>query len=200
MNIPPSTLGVNGVDLLMAIIIALVIYIRRGDGIVAELFKLIGVFFTILITLHYYVRFAGFLRAQFFGEEVKAEFFSFCLLSIPIFLTFTFFSNSWSLILRIKSFEVVDRWGNLILSLLRSYFICSMVFLALLITGSDYFVSRAKRSMSSAVFRNAAVEFYKVSYSNLIEKFFPGEQINEKVFRVIGKRSGKARYYIHQLK
>lgn len=190
---PPPLLVINGIDLLMAIIIALAIYFRRRSGIVTDLFKLFGLYCTLLMTLHYYVRLAGFLRAQFFGEEVKAEFFAFCLLSIPIFLTFAFFSNGWSFILRIKSFEVVDRWGNLILTALRSYFICSMVFLALLINGHNYFVSRIKGSVSGAVFRYAAVEIYKVSYFNFIEKYFPGEAINEKVFRVIGTHSGKNR-------
>lgn len=190
---PTSVLGLNGIDLLMAVIIALVVYIRRNDGIVAELFKVFGIVCTVFITLHYYARLADLLSSQFFGRDVPTKCFAFCFLFVLIFVAFTFISSGWSLILRIKSFEVVDRWGNLILSLVRGYIICSMLFLALILSNYDYVASKAKESMSKPLFSNAAVELYKISYSHLVEKFFPGEKINEEVFRLIGKESGKAK-------
>jgi len=193
MNMPTSVLGLNGVDILMVAVIALAIYIRRKDGIVAELFKLFGIFCAIFITLHYYVRFADFLRVQFFGKEVATEFFAFCLLFSVIFLAFVFLSGGWSLILSIKSFAIVDHWGNVVLSLVRGYFICSMIFLALILSGQEFFVSGARKSISGALVSGAAVELYRVSYSNLIEKFFPGERINEAAFKLIGKESGKTK-------
>jgi uncharacterized membrane protein required for colicin V production len=192
MSVPPSIFGLNGIDFLMAIVISLSVYIRRKDGIVAELFKLFGVFCTVFITLHYYVRFADFLRVQFFGKEVSTEFFAFCVLSVLIFLTFAFISSGWSLIVRIKSFEIVDRCGNFVLSLVRGYLICSMIFLALIITGNEYFVSRAKNSVSRTLFQSAAAELYRVTYKNFVEKLFPHERMNGEVFKLIGKESVKA--------
>ena len=193
MNAPITALGFNSVDILIVVIIASAIYIRRKDGIVAELFKLLGIFCTIFITLHYYARFADFLRVQFFGKEAATEFFAFCLLFSVFFLTFAFISGGWSLILKIKSFAIVDRWGNVVLSLVRGYFICSMIFLALILSGQDFFVSRARKSVSNALFSGAAVELYRASYSNLVEKFFPDEEVSEAAFKLIGKESGKTK-------
>jgi len=193
MNISTAVFGINSVDFLMLAVIVLVVYIRRKDGIVAELFKTFGIFCAVFITLHYYARFADLLRAQFFGKEVAAEFFAFCLLFSVCFLAFVLISGGWSLILQIKSFEAVDRWGNRVLSLVRGYLICSIIFLALILSGKDFFVTRARKSASSAVFSGAAVELYRVSYSNLVEKFFPGEKINKAVFKLIAKESEKTK-------
>ena len=193
MNILTFVLSINGVDILMAVVVALAIYIRRKDGIVAELFKTFGVFCTVFITLHYYERFAEFLSVQFFGKEVATELFAFCILFSVVLLTFVFISGGWSLILRIKSFEIVDRWSHMVLSPVRGYFIGSMIFLALILTGQDFFVSRVRKSVSGALFSSGAVELYKMSHSKLVEKFFPGERINEAAFKLIGKESGKTK-------
>ena len=193
MNILTSVLSINGVDILMVVVIALAVYIRRTDGIVAELFKTFGIFCTVFITLHYYTRFADLLRVQFFGKEVTVGLFAFCLLFSVIFLAFVFISGGWSLILRIKSLEIVDRWSHVILSLVRGYFISSMIFLALILTGQEFFVSRAQKSVTGALYAGAAVGLYRVSYSKFVEKVFPGERINEAAFKLIGKESGKTK-------
>lgn len=191
MNVPTSVMGLNGIDLLMAVVIASVVYVRRKDGVVAELVKSFGIFCMVFITLHYYARFAGFLRVQFFGQEVKTEFFAFCLLSASIFLGFAFISSGWSLILRIKSFEIIDRWGNVFLSLIRGYFICSMIFLAMVLSGNDNLTSSAKQSVSRVFLSSAAGELYKATYFNIVKKFFSSEEINAEVFILIEKISGK---------
>jgi uncharacterized membrane protein required for colicin V production len=190
---PTSTLGLNGVDLLMAVILASTVYIRRTDGIVAELFKLFGIFCMVFITLHYYERLADVLRVQFFGKEADTEFVAFGILAVSVFLAFFFISGGWPIILKIKSVEIIDRWGNVALSLVRGYFVCSMIFLALLLSNIDPFVSKTRSSMSSAMFSGGAVGLYRASYSGIIEKFFPGEPVNEEVFKLIGTRSGKSK-------
>jgi len=177
----------------MAVILASAVYIRRTDGIVAELFKLFGIFCTVFITLHYYERFADVLRVQFFGRKADTEFVAFSVLAVSVFLAFVFISSGWPIILRIKSVEIIDAWGNAALSLIRGYFICSMIFLALLMSNIGPFVSKAKSSVSSVMFAGGAVGLYKATYSGIIETFFPGEKINEEVFKLIGKSSGKSK-------
>jgi len=191
MNASTSVMGLNGIDLLMAIVIASVVYIRRKDGVVAELVKSFGIFCMVFITLHYYARFAEFLRVQFFGQEIKTEFFAFCLLSVSIFLGFVFISSGWSLILRIKSFEIIDRWGNVFLSLVRGYFICSMIFFAMVLSGNDALATRAKQSASRVLLSSAAGDLYKATYSKFVKKLFSSEEINVEVFILIEKISGK---------
>ena len=193
MNASTLVMGLNGIDFLMAIVITAVVYIRRKDGVVAELVKSLGIFCMVFITLHYYARFADFLRVQFFGQEVKTEFFAFCLLSVSIFLGFVFISSGWTLILEIKSFEIVDRLVHVVFSLVRGCFICSMIFLALILSRQEFLASRVKKSISGLLLSGVAVEIYRVSYSSLVEKIFPGEKINEAIFELIGKKSGKTK-------
>lgn len=181
------------VDLFMAIIVAAVICMGRKDGIVAEIIKLFGVFCTVFITLHYYVRLADFLRVQFFGKDAETEFFAFTLLAVTVFISFILISKGWSLILDIKSFAVVDRWGRLILSLIRSYFIGSLVFLALILSQHANATPLAQKSVCGFVFRNGAVKLYKVSYSTFIEKYFPSEKINLDVIDLIKEKPEKQR-------
>jgi len=177
--------GINAVDLFMAIIVAAVICMGRKDGIVAEIIKLIGIFFTVFITLHYYVRFADFLRVQFFGKDAETELFAFTLIAVAVSVSFIFITKGWSLILEIKSIAVIDRWGRLIFSLIRSYFVGSMVFLALILSQHATVTPLAQKSVCAILFHNGAVNLYKASYSFLIEKYFPGEKINQDVIELI---------------
>jgi len=180
----------NFVDILMAIVIISVVSISvvsigRNDGIVAGFFKLFGIFCAIFISLHYYVHLAMFLQKSFLGKNAGTEILSYCSLVLLIFLIFAFTTKGWGLILNIKPFAIVDRWGNMALSLTRSYFICSLLFLALLISGSGYSTNEAKKSLSWHLFRKPAVDVYRVSYKALVANIFPDEKINEKIFKLI---------------
>jgi len=81
------------------------ICIGKKGGVVAEFVKLLGISCTIFITLHYYVRFADFLRVQFFGKDASTEFFAFSLLAILIFLIFVIITKGWALILKVNLYR-----------------------------------------------------------------------------------------------
>lgn len=185
MNIYTIAGSLNVVDCLMAIVTVSVIVLGRKDGIVSGLFKLFGILVTVFVTLHTYVHLAGFLQKNFLGKDAVTEIFSYSLVTLSIFAGFICIAKSSDLILKIKSFGVVDRWGNMVLSLLRSCFICSLIFLGLLLSGSGYVTAQAKKSVSWHLFRTPAVEFYRITYKTLVAKIFPGVKINRKILNLI---------------
>jgi len=193
MNMYAAAMNLNAVDVVMAVVMAAIICTGRRGGIVSELVKLFGIFCTIFITLHYYVHFADFLRVQFLGKDASTEFFAFCVLAISVFAIFILVTRGWVLIVRIKLKAAVDRWGGTILALIRSHFTCGLIFVALFLSGHNYATPKAQQSVSRLIFRNAATDLYKLSYVTFIQGFFPGEKMNEDVFKLVAEESGKNR-------
>lgn len=189
VNLYATVSGLNVVDIFVAIILATVIYMGRRAGLIAETIKLAGTFCTIFVSLHYYKRFADVLRVQFFGKEASTEFFAFSLLAIGTFLVFVLISRGWVLILKIKPYEWIDKWGSLGLSLIRGYWLCGLVFFVLLLAEHDYATPRARQAVSGLMFRTAATDLYKTSYAQFVENVFPGERINEEVFQLVAEES-----------
>ena len=186
-----SAMNLNEIDVLMAVVIATIVFIGRKEGLMAGLFKLFGILCVIFITLHYYVHLADFLRAKFFGEKTATEFFAFILLAMPMTLLFILISNGWVLILKVKTLAAIDRWGGVALALVRSYFVCGLLFVALVLSGHSYAAPRAMASVSRAIFGYAAVGFYARIYTSFVQKYFPDDKINEHPFGVIAQEPGK---------
>ena len=82
----------------------------------------------------------------------------------------------------------IDRFGSVVLSLIRSYFTCGLIFFVLLLTNHGYVSSKARQSISRDLFCYIAVDFYRASYSILIEKFFPNEKFNEEAVKLVKKK------------
>lgn len=183
--------NLNTMDFLMAVVMATIICIGVRSGIITEFLKLFGIFCTIFIALHYYERFADFLRVQFFGKDASTVFVAFSILAVLIFVIFTIVSRGWVLILKIKSYPAIDRYGGLFFSLVQSYFTCGLIFFALLLAKHDYATPKARQSMSSVIFRYVAADFYRASYSVLIKDFFPNEEINEEAFKLTVEKAKK---------
>ena len=180
-------MGINIVDILMAMSVAAVIFIGRKEGIVAGIFKLFGIFCSTFVALHYYVRFADFLRVQFFNKDTETEFFAFCLLAIPLVAAFIVICNGWVLILKLKLFALIDRSGGIILALIRSYYVCGLLFFAIVLSGQNFAVPQARSAVSRILFNNVSVGLYEKTYASLIQKFFPHEDMNTHPFWLVSE-------------
>lgn len=192
MDAPATYLNI--IDLFMAIVIATIVFSGARKGIIVEIFKLFGVLFTIFIALHYYTHFASVLKVQFFGKESSPEFLAFSILVVLIFVSFILISQGWGLILKIKISEKVDRYGGIVLSLIRSYFLCGLIFFALILSNHSYISPEARRSISSSIFQYVAIDTYQETYTALIGRFFAKEQRNEAALDlIIGKQEKKKR-------
>ena len=185
MEMHGTIFGLNSIDFLMAFVVAAIVWIRRGDGLVVELVKLLGVVCSVFMALHYYTRFAHFLRVQFFGKEAAADLLAFILLSIPTLLIFFVISRGWDSILGIKTFKLLDCFGNIVLSFVRGYLICGLILLGLILSQHKYATPWAQQSISRLIFPEACVHLYRASYEGFVEKFFPGEPINRTIFTLM---------------
>lgn len=181
----------NFVDLFLAIMIVAIIRSGARKGIIAEVFKLLGISCVIFVTLHYYARFANVLRVQFFGKEASTEFLAFSILGILVFVIFILISKWWVLVLKIKFPEKIDRYGGIVLSLMRSYFACGLIFFVLILAKHEYVSPGARQSVSCHIFRYVAVDFYKATHSVLVEKFFPNERVSEDACSLITTKKEK---------
>jgi uncharacterized membrane protein required for colicin V production len=183
--------NLNTADLLMAIVIVTIVCTGWRCGVIAEFVKLFGILCTTFIALHYYGFFANYLRVQFFGKNASTEFFAFSILAILFSVIFMLISRGWVLILKFKPHAVVNRYGGLFLASLRSYFTCGLIFFGLLLIGHSFATPQAQRSVSGAVFRHVAANFYRASYWTLVANFFPDEAIHEAAFKVTAVKMEK---------
>ncbi len=181
----------NFVDLFMVIVIVAIARSGARKGVIAEIFSLLGIACVTFVALHYCVRFAQTLRVLFFGENASTEFLAFNILGILVFVIFIVINKGWVLILKIKFPEKIDRYGGIGLSLARSYFICGLIFFALLLSNHKYITPEARQAVSCHVFRYVAVDLYKSMHSNLIEPFFPNEKFSEEACHLVVKKKKK---------
>jgi len=188
----------NWVDILIGCIIVRTVYVGRKSGLVPEIFKLIGVFCATFITLHYFVDFGNYLGNRLFFSDGVKEIVAFGLLAFSISLIFTLIREGWLIILKIEPPSFVDKWSGVVLSLIRAYLICGLVWLGLLVAGGKGIVRTTRTSLSSSFFKNTSSNIYKSCYSGFISNLFPHEPINKDVFNIVsgtrkkpGKKSAK---------
>jgi uncharacterized membrane protein required for colicin V production len=182
-----ASVNTNLVDLLMVCIVARGVYIGKKNGFVTEFFKLLGIFFATIITLHYYVRFGNFLSKLLVPVAIQ-EILAYGILAVFITLLFSFIREGWLTILKVQIHDLVDYWGGLFISLIRVYLLCGLTILALIISGQQQLALNAKLSLSGQYLITSLPNIYKTSYTGFINKFFPQEPINNKVFHLKSKR------------
>jgi uncharacterized membrane protein required for colicin V production len=181
----------NVIDFLMIFVIAVTIRSGVRAGIVAEVFRLIGILCTIFVVLHYYVGFADVLRDQLFGEKIATEFLAFSILTIVLVVLFILISKGWVLVLKIDFHKRIDAYGGAVLSLVRSYFVCGLIFFALALAQHQNASPMVWQSASSRIFRYVAIDSYRATYAVLIEKFFPSKELAERAFDPVINKTKK---------
>ncbi len=185
---------INWVDIMIVLFGVRIIYIGIKNGFISELFKLIGVVFAIFITFHYYTQVADFFKDHTGLSENNAGFLSFGLLWAVVTLIFKFIRDGILLIFKIEALSLVDQWGGLLLSILRSALVGSMVLIFLMISNLGYWRSHAGKSFFNPYLIAVSPKIYKATYDGIVSKFFPTEKLNPAGFNleVEKKESGSA--------
>lgn len=179
----------NWIDILMVCIIVRVVYIGFKNGFIIELFKILTIVFAIFITLHYYSRLGYFLSDKFSFIRVSFDVLSFCLLWLLVIGFFKLIRDGVLLLLKIEAHPLFHKWGGLLLGVFRSVMTCSLLFLLLAVIQSNYIVQISKNSFVRPYLNDLAPDIYRGFYDTLITKFFPGEKLNQKVFKLKGFES-----------
>lgn len=184
------SLNVNLLDALLLCVIVRGYYVGSMTGLIAETFRLGSVICSTFIIVHYYPSLAQFLREALFISERVFEFVAFVLWIIITFLIFFFIREGWLLLFKVERKSVFNKWTGAILSLVTSYFVCGLIFLAFVLLNNDFVRQQVESSLSRAVWNKTSGNVYKACYGAVVRPFFPGEQPNPRVMKLIGEPSG----------
>jgi len=173
---------INVVDIIVLCVFVRSIYIGYNQGLMVEFFKMLGIVFATFFSLHYFVSFALFLGKLLplpMDMVVEVAYVTIWIVMVALFAVVR---QGW--MLTFKPFEKTFAYRMLGggLGTVRAAFITGLLFLAIFISSSTFFVRTARSSLSGFYLKDIAVSFYTFSYKNFIVKVFPKEPINEKVF------------------
>lgn len=184
------SLNINLLDALMLCVIVRGYYVGSKTGLIAETFRLMSVICSTFIVVHYYPPLAQFLREQLFISEKVYEFVAFVLWIAVAFLLFFLIREGWLILFKVERKSVFNKWTGGILSLVTSYFVCGLIFLALVLLNNDFVRHQVESSLSRAVWSKTSGNLYKAGYGAVVRPFFPGERLNPQVMKLIEKPPG----------
>jgi len=150
----------------------------RKNTFIVEIFKFAGIVWAAIFAPHYYARFGLFLNKKIYVPLSIQEFVAFTLLVMVSVFMFYVIRKNWLRILEVHEKPLLDRWGSVILSIIRGFLICSLLFMGLFISKNQYLISEANKSLSGKLFKNASAVLYRSVYKYALIKVFPGEPIN----------------------
>jgi len=184
------SLNVNLLDALMLCVIVRGYYVGSRSGLIAETLRLGSVICSTFLVVHYYPALAQFLRDVLFVSERVFEFAAFVLWIIIAFVSLFFIREGWLLLFKVERKSAFNKWTGAILSLVTSYFLCGLIFLAFALLNNDFVHQQIDSSLSRAVWGRTSADLYKASYETVVRPFFPGEQPNPRVMKLIEEPSG----------
>ena len=184
------SLNVNLLDALMLCVIVRGYYVGSKTGLIAETFRLGSVICSTFIVVHYYPFLAQFLRDQLFISEKVYEFVAFVLWIAIAFVICFFIREGWLLLFKVERKSAFNKWTGGILSLATSYFVCGLIFLAFVLLNNDFTHQQLESSLSRAVWSKTSGNVYQACYRAVVRPFFPGEQPNPRVMKLIKEPSG----------
>ncbi|MFH1360330.1 MAG: CvpA family protein [Candidatus Omnitrophota bacterium] len=174
--------SLNWVDLIIVSIFARAIYVGTKRGFIVEIFKLIGVFFGLLITLHFFGSLASFLEKSIQLPKGASHFVAYLALGGITILVFKFARDTFMTLFRIEAHSVFDHWGGLVLSFLRALLLCSLLMVFLRVLDIGYFSRNTEKSFLGSRLVTVAPRVYEGTFFGFISKFFPAEELNKEAF------------------
>lgn len=183
--------NLNWVDVLIGAVIVRAAYIGAKKGLIVEIFKLGGIFCTVFITLHYFSSLSGFFQNKINFSEGMGNVISYLFLWLLGMLVFKFIRDGFTMLFHIEAHSLFNKWGGLILSLLRALLLCSLVVVFLRVSDIKYFMDNTERSFSASHVVRVAPKVYEATFNGFISKFFPTEELNENAFPLSSSKTKK---------
>lgn len=179
-------LNVNLVDVLVLCLFIRGFYVGFKSGVVAEFFRLISVLCSTFFVVHYYLPLAQFLLEKLFISEKICEFVAFTITAGAVFVLFFLIREGWLIVFKADIKSALIHWGGAVLSVVTSYFIGGLLFLALVLLNNHFWNQDLANSFSRRVLSKTSVQVYEVGYTAFVKPFFPGEPINSRILKLMG--------------
>lgn len=178
----------NWVDIFYVIILIRIGYVAVKNGFPVELFKLLGILLAAYLSLHYYIIFSDYIVGRI-GEKAlplqdDITFLSFIALAILGYLIFMLLGRVFSRFIQMEAVPNLNKWGSLILSIMRSFLCVSLLIFILVISPWGYFRDSVNNSYSGKRLFKIAPAAYTWLWDSIMSKFSTQEKFNETIFKV----------------
>jgi uncharacterized membrane protein required for colicin V production len=177
-------LNFNFIDILVGCVMIWCVYIGVTKGMVAEILRLLGTFFSTFIALHYYVAFANLLDGIIRLPMSVSRVLSFLVLWLVVVIVFKFVREGCMFILNAKTPPIINRWGGAFVALVQGALICGLMFCIIFISGNKFLSEKAKKSVSGFYVMDLSPGIYRDLFDKVIGKLFPSEKENTAAFRL----------------
>jgi len=129
----------NWVDLLVAIIMLRTTYVAFQDGLSHEIFPLIGVFSSLILSLHYYKKTASLISQAVINLPLNIlNLLSFILLFAAVIFIFKFIKTIFENIVKITWHPFIEKFGGLLAGLGKASMITSAILIMLVLIPLPY--------------------------------------------------------------
>ena len=178
----------NWIDIFVIIIIIRTTYIGFMRGFSVEIFKFLGIFTASIISIHYYNLLADFVGATVAFDKDILGVISFMVLWLGSVMAFSFIFNLFTKFIRLEAVSSVNKWGGCALGILRGFFILGLVVITFRLTNTTYLKNSIEKSFSANTIADIAFINYRNTWSGVVMKFFPKEDVN---YAVLGKKGAQ---------
>ncbi|MFC1658819.1 CvpA family protein [Candidatus Omnitrophota bacterium] len=166
---------INWLDVFALILLIRICYISVKTGFPNEFFKLLGTVFASYLACHYYIKvsflFNHFLSLKSEGVVNILVFLIFFALAFSGYLVFVLIRMSFAMLIRMEAASLLNRWGALILGMVRFCLLSSLIFFAITVIKIGYLENSLSSSLSGPTIVNLAPDFYRVLQDNLVSRF-----------------------------
>ncbi|MBU0468964.1 MAG: CvpA family protein [Candidatus Omnitrophica bacterium] len=175
----------------MTCICAACIFKGRKSGLFPEFINLTGVLFATFFSIHYYLIVSARVK-QYVTVKLSEPLFHFvvfAVIALVVMGVFVVVRKGWLIILKIETMSFINKYGGILIAGMKGYMLCCLVFLSLIISGNEIARYNSRKSLSSLIMANTSVNIYSACYSRIVNRFFPNEGMNKKVFKVLSRRN-----------
>lgn len=179
----------NWVDIFVIIILFRIGYIALQNGLPAELFKFLGSLSAIYLSLHYYTTLSDWIGGRFFvsREKMPLEFLDFlCFVSLASlgYIIFVALRQTFSRFIKMEAGPKLNKWGGLVLGLVRGLCLSSLIVFMLVISSISYLKNSIINSYSGVRLFKLAPATYNRLWLGLMSKFMNKEKFNQTILEV----------------
>ena len=182
----------NFLDFIVIILFLRICYMAAKMGLSIEIFKFLGVIFSIYIGLHYYTTLSDIIQKSFRPKEMPLEFMDFIVYLLLICAGYLAFVGLRSLLFRfvqLNALPRINQIAGLLLGIGRGFLVVGMLSFTLAISSVTYLSDAVKHSSLASKTIMILPQTYGWLWDNLVSKFSPREKLNPTVAEALDKFS-----------
>ncbi|MDD5120384.1 MAG: CvpA family protein [Candidatus Omnitrophica bacterium] len=184
----------NFIDILIVILLFRICYIAAKQGLSVEIFKLCGIIFATYLSCHFYTSLSDIIQRSLPTKRMPLEFADFIVfitLALIGYLAFVLIRSIFYRFLKLEAVPEINKFGGLILGVIRAYFFIGLLIFTLGISSVNYISGSVKHSyLGSRVFL-VAPNTYRWLWDNIFSKFSAKEDFNSTINEVIDRFNNK---------